>query len=102
MGLALVGLGPVIASAYEQAPSPSPTLGSTTSTHPNPPGSKNSSPQDYNGAIWAVVGAVVVVAIVGAGTFYLTRTRRIDLSQRSTPEDERRAARERSKDDHRM
>jgi hypothetical protein len=46
-----------------------------------------------------VVAALVVVALVGGGTFYLTRTRRIDLRQVSTREDELRADRERSKTD---
>jgi hypothetical protein len=102
LGLALLVVGPAIASAHELAPSPSPTLGSTTSTHPNPPGSTDSSPRDYNGAVWVVVGALIVVAIAGGGTLYLMRTGRLDLKQRSSPQDERRAARERSKNSHRL
>jgi cytochrome bd-type quinol oxidase subunit 2 len=78
LGLAFTALAPGIAFASWQAASPS----------PNPPGSTNSSPQDYNGAIWVVVGVVIVAAIVAGGTFFLIRTRRIDVSQRSTPEDE--------------
>jgi hypothetical protein len=85
LGLALLVVGPSIASAHEQAPSPSPTLGSTTSPHPNPPGSTDSSPRDYNGAVWVVVGALIVVVIVGGGTLYLMRTGRLDLKQRSSP-----------------
>ncbi|MEU4194211.1 hypothetical protein AB0E69_20115 [Kribbella sp. NPDC026611] len=65
----------------------SPAL-AVSSPSPNPPGSANSSPDDYNGAIWVVVAAVVVAAIVAAGTFYLVRTRRIDLGQVSKPDDE--------------
>jgi hypothetical protein len=100
MAVAVVGLvlaAPVVsASAHtdqvqvQAAPSPSPTLGSTESPAPNPPGSTNASPRDYNGA-WLVVVAVLVVAvIVGAGTFYMSRrTRGFDLSQTSEPEDEK-------------
>ena len=100
MAVAVVGLllaAPVAsASAHTDqaqvhaAPSPSPTLGSTESPPPNPPGSSNASPKDYNGA-WLVVVAVLAVAvIVGAGTFYMSRrTRGFDLSQTSEPEDEK-------------
>jgi hypothetical protein len=101
LGLALLVVGPAIASAHELAPSPSPTLGSTTSPNPNPPGSSDSSPRDYNGAVWVVVGALIVAAIAGGGTLYLMRTGRLDLNQRSSQHDERRAARERSNNSHR-
>ncbi|WP_130385334.1 hypothetical protein [Kribbella sp. VKM Ac-2569] len=77
------------------ATTPSPTLGSTNSSRPQPPGAADSSPNDYDGAIWVVVGAVIVVALVGGGTFYLTRTRRIDLSQRTTPTEDHHPATER-------
>jgi hypothetical protein len=96
-------------ASAQAAPSPSPTLGSN-SPAPNPPGSADSSPRDYNGAIWVVAAILVVAVIVGGGTLYLTRTRRMDLSQLSTPEDERRAAdkrdrspiRDQSTTDHRQ
>ncbi|HEY3555903.1 hypothetical protein [Kribbella karoonensis] len=68
------------------APSPTPTLGSNTPA-PNPPGSANSSPRDYKGASWVVGAVLLVAAIVGGGTFYLTRTHRIDLTQLSPPEE---------------
>ncbi|TCC54468.1 hypothetical protein E0H73_39190 [Kribbella pittospori] len=45
-------------------------------------------PGDYGGAIWVIVAVAVVAVIVGAGTFYLVRSRRIDLFQTSMPEDE--------------
>lgn len=80
-----------VSANAQAAPSPSPTLGSN-SPAPPPPGSSNSSPRDYGGAIWVVVGAVIVVALVGGGTLFLVRTRRLDVSQLSTPEDERGAA----------
>jgi len=78
LGLALTASAPGIAFASWQAASPS----------PNPPGSTNSSPHDYNGAIWVVVAVVIVVVIVAGGTLFLVRTRRMDVSQRSKPEDE--------------
>ncbi|MEV4264264.1 hypothetical protein [Kribbella sp. NPDC049584] len=65
------------------------TLGSAASPSPQPSGARDASPHDYQGA-WLVVIAVVVVAvIVGAGTFYLQRTRRIDLSPDSNDEQSR-------------
>jgi hypothetical protein len=78
LGFALTGSASGLAFASRRAASPS----------PNPPGSTNSSPQDYNGAIWVVIAVVVVAAIVAGGTFFLVRTRRMDVSQRSKPEDE--------------
>ncbi|HEY3508432.1 MULTISPECIES: hypothetical protein [Kribbella] len=75
----------------QAAPSPSPTLGSTNSPAPNPPGSADSTPQDYNGAVWVVVAVVAVAAVVGLGTLFLARSRRMDLEPRS-PRNERRRA----------
>ena len=69
----------------QAAPTPSPTLGSTNSPAPNPPGSADSSPSDYDNAVWVVVGAGIVVVLVAGGTWFLIRTRRIDLKQRSAP-----------------
>ena len=59
------------------------TLGSAASPSPQPSGAGDASPRDYQGAWWVVIAVVVVVLIVGAGTFYLQRTRRIDLSPSS-------------------
>ncbi|TCC44285.1 hypothetical protein E0H75_36190 [Kribbella capetownensis] len=52
----------------------------------NPLSAGDGDPNDYGGAIWVIVAVAVVAVIVGAGTFYLVRSRRIDLSQGSTPE----------------
>ena len=87
--LVLVPVAAGSASA-QAAPTPSPTLGSTNSPPPNPPGSANSSPQDYNGAVWAVAAAVIVAVVVVGGTLFLNRTRRIDLRQDSTIEEDNR------------
>ncbi|TDW92261.1 hypothetical protein EV647_4097 [Kribbella sp. VKM Ac-2566] len=101
LGLAFVASAPAVAHAQDTtvqvavAPTPSPTLGSTNSSRPQPPGASDSSPSDYDGAIWVVVAVVVVVALVGGGTLYLMRTRRIDLTQRTTPDEERDAEAER-------
>lgn len=80
-----------VAAERAADPSPSPTLGSTTSAPANAPGAGDADPQDYNGAIWAVVAAVIVLLLVGGGTFFLIKTRRMDISQRTTPEDEARS-----------
>jgi uncharacterized protein HemX len=91
LGLTFVASGPAVAQADEAAmqvavaPTPSPTLGSTNSTPPEQPGNADSSPRDYDSAVLVVVAAVIVVAIVGGGTFFLVRTRRIDLTQRNAP-----------------
>jgi hypothetical protein len=91
LGLAFVASAPAVAQADDAAkhgavaPTPSPTLGSTNSTPPEQPGTADSSPRDYDGAVLVVVAAVIVVAVVGGGTFFLVRTRRIDLSQRNAP-----------------
>jgi len=84
LGLAVVASGPAIAYGVAD-PTPSPTLGSTHSQAPAPPGSADSSPSDYDNAVWVVVSAGIVVVLVGGGTFFLMRTRRIDLKQRSAP-----------------
>lgn len=86
--LALAPLAAGSASAQAAAPSPSPTVGSANSPAPAPPGSTDSSPRDYNGAILVVVGVLIVAVLVGGGTLFLNRTRRIDLNPQSTPEDE--------------
>jgi hypothetical protein len=89
LGFAVVASGPAIAPAHElAAPTPSPTLGSTNSPAPEPPGSADSSPSDYDNAAWVVVGAGIVVVLVAGGTVFLMRTRRIDLAQRSAPSEE--------------
>lgn len=89
----VLSLGPFAAgsASAQVAPSPSPSLGSGTPA-PDPPGSTNASPRDYNGAVWIVAGIAVVIVVIGGGTMLLTRTRRFDLRQLSTPEEKRRAA----------
>jgi hypothetical protein len=57
-------------------PTPSPTLGSTESPNPNPPGAQDADPDDYTGATWIVIGAAVVVVLVAGGSFFLFRNRR--------------------------
>lgn len=88
VGTVALGLAvgaPVPVQAYGADPSPSPTVGSTSSPAPDPPGSADSSPDDYDNAVWVVVGAGIVVVLVAGGTYFLLRTRRIDLKQRSAP-----------------
>ncbi|MET9268164.1 hypothetical protein [Kribbella sp. NPDC003557] len=83
-----VALGLAVAvpvQAYGADPGPSPTVGSTNSPAADPPGSADSSPDDYDKAVWVVVGAGIVVVLVAGGTFFLLRTRRIDMQQRSAP-----------------
>jgi hypothetical protein len=100
MTVLVVSLAPLAAgSANAQAvPSPSPSLGAG-SPAPDPPGATNASPRDYRGAVWIVLGVVGVIVVVAGGTLLLTRTRRFDLRQLSTPEDKRREAAERDGDD---
>ncbi|MER7243222.1 hypothetical protein [Kribbella sp. NPDC000426] len=62
------------------------TLGLAASPSPDPSGAGDASPRDYQGAWLVVIAVGVVVVIVGAGTYYLQRTRRIDLSQTSEVE----------------
>lgn len=57
-------------------PTPSPTLGSTESPNPNPPGAQDSDPDDYTGATWVVVGVAVVVVLIAGGSFFVFRNRR--------------------------
>ncbi|NUR96813.1 MAG: hypothetical protein HOV67_16325 [Kribbellaceae bacterium] len=86
-GSASVRAAGVIGSVGVQAaPTPSPTLGSN-SPAPNPPGSADSSPQDYKGAVWIVLAVLVVAALVGGGTLYLSRSRRMDMNPRSSTDD---------------
>jgi hypothetical protein len=73
----------VVVSEPLADPSPSPTLGSTNSPGPNPPGSSDTDPNDYTGTGWIIGGIAAVVVLVGGGTFYLLRTRRMDMSQLS-------------------
>ena len=65
-------------------------LGSAVSPSPDPAGSGGANPGNYRGAWWIVVAMVVVVVIIGAGTFYLRRTRRIDLNPLSDEDEQRR------------
>lgn len=90
--VAVLGLALLVAPAsagWAADPTPSPTLGSTNSPAPNPPGAADSDPSDFNGAILVVIGAAIVALVVGGGTLLLNRSRRLDISQKSTPEDER-------------
>jgi hypothetical protein len=57
-------------------PTPSPTLGSTESPNPNPPGAQDADPDDYTGATWIVIGAAVIVVLVAGGSFVVFRNRR--------------------------
>ncbi|GAB3933762.1 hypothetical protein GCM10029976_041760 [Kribbella albertanoniae] len=60
------------------APTPTPTVTAT----PNSP--QDADPDDYNQAPWVVIAVGAVAVIIGVGTFWLVRSRRIDLS----PEDD--------------
>ncbi|GAB2654682.1 hypothetical protein GCM10009743_34000 [Kribbella swartbergensis] len=77
LGIVLLVL-PVSASAAQPLadPTPSPTLGSTESPNPNPPGAQDSDPDDYTGAPWVVIGVAVVVVLVAGGTLLVMRSRR--------------------------
>lgn len=57
-------------------PTPSPTLGSTESPNPNPPGAQDADPDDYTGATWIVIGAAVIVVLVAGGSYFVFRNRR--------------------------
>ena len=84
--LAVVSIAMVMPSASAQAaPTPSPTLGSTNSPGANPPGAADTDPQDYDGAIWVVVGVAIVAVLVVGGTLVLTRRRRQALGRRHPP-----------------
>lgn len=63
------------ASALAADPTPSPTLGSTASPNPAPPGAQDADPGDYRGATWVVIGAAVVVVLVAGGSFLVFRNR---------------------------
>ena len=77
IGLVLVVMPAGAALAQPAAdPTPSPTLGSTESPNPNPPGAQDADPDDYTGATWVVVGAAVVVVLVAGGSFFVFRNRR--------------------------
>lgn len=56
--------------------SPSPTLGSTESPPPNPPGARDADPNDWAGATWVVAAAGAVVILIVAGSFLWLRGRR--------------------------
>lgn len=77
LGLLLMVM-PVSAAAAQPFadPTPSPTLGSTESPNPNPPGAQDADPDDYTGTIWVVIGAAIIVVIVAGGSFVLFRNRR--------------------------
>ncbi|MDX6241260.1 MAG: hypothetical protein QOG10_6084 [Kribbellaceae bacterium] len=78
---ALAGAGPAGSVTIQRGadPSPSPSLGSTAS-NPNPGGDSDSDPADYSGAVWIVLGVVLVVVLIVTGTFYWFRGRRKDLN----------------------
>ncbi|MFF0344728.1 hypothetical protein [Kribbella sp. NPDC004875] len=71
----------------EPAATPTPTLGSTASPKADPPGAGDPDANDFNKAPLVVIAVLVVAAVVAGGTFYLVRSRRIDLSQLSEPDD---------------
>jgi hypothetical protein len=71
----------------EAAGQPSPTLGATATPKPNPPGVQDSDPNDYGHAIWVVVAVAVVAVIVGAGTLWLVKSRRVDMNPLSREDD---------------
>lgn len=62
-------------------PSPSPTLGSTESPNPNPPGAQDPDANDYSGATWVVIGAGVAALLIVAGTLFWFRGRRRGANQ---------------------
>jgi hypothetical protein len=72
-------------SAVQSPGTPSPSLGSTVSPGPSLPGAQDPDPQDYTGTIWVVVAVLVVALLVGGGTLWLVRTRRVDLSPTQRP-----------------
>ncbi|GAA1699187.1 hypothetical protein GCM10009745_52150 [Kribbella yunnanensis] len=67
-------------AAAAVAPTPTPTA------TPNNP--KDADADDYNRASWVVIGAVAVVVIIGAGTFWMVRSRRVDLVEANHPDDD--------------
>jgi len=72
----LLGTVPAVAA-------PTPTPNAVTTGSP-----KDSDPDDYNKTPWVVIGAGIAALVVGAGTFWLIRTRQIDLTQESPPDDD--------------
>lgn len=80
-----VDAGAVVATR-PTADEPSPTLGSTEPPNPNRAGPADADPNDYTGTIWVVAGMLTFVVLAGAGTFFLLRTHRIDMTQLSRSE----------------
>jgi hypothetical protein len=74
-------VGPTVVQPWAD-PSPSPTLGSTESPNPNPPGDPDSDPADYSGAIWAVVAAAGAAVLIGVATLFWLRGRQPDRRPR--------------------
>jgi hypothetical protein len=76
--IASVGTGGSVVALPVADPSPSPTLGSTESPNPNPPGAQDADPSDYKGATWVVLAVALVVVLVLVGTLFWLRIRRVD------------------------
>ena len=65
------------------AAAPTPTPHAAAADSP-----KDSDPDDYNKTPWVVIGAGIAAVVIGVGTFWLIRTRQIDLTQESPPDDD--------------
>ncbi|GAB3932854.1 hypothetical protein GCM10029976_039400 [Kribbella albertanoniae] len=53
------------ASVVQAQASPTPTLGATPQTGPNPPGAGDGDPQDFDQAPLVVIGLIVLIVLVG-------------------------------------
>jgi hypothetical protein len=76
------------ADVVEASGQPSPSLGATATPKPNPPGAQDSDPDDYGNAVWVVVAVAAVAVIIGAGTLWLVKSRRVDIDPLGPPDDQ--------------